>query len=191
MNKRKLLRTLISDAWEECIIADYCKQRINSERSLQASLWSHISKKLNDNRRLFIEPGIRVKIDGCRKIIRPDFVITHHTMVIGVIEIKYSPRGKPNYHKDIESLATLAENRDRIVMNNIRYRGNVSERTQYTLSKNVLFVWAGVHAETNINDRNKLTPDFASEYPELRGCYLELHAETRYHDDPVIFSRSS
>jgi len=61
MKQRKYIQELIVDAWSDTVAHDYCRQRINSERSLQASFWSQINMRLPKNRRLFIEPPMKVE----------------------------------------------------------------------------------------------------------------------------------
>jgi len=43
MSRRTVLRSQLTTAWREAIEEDYRSQRINSERSLQASLWSRLN----------------------------------------------------------------------------------------------------------------------------------------------------
>ena len=60
MKQRSFIQSRIVRAWRACIEEDYSRQRVNSERSLQASFWSHINPQLPQTRRLFIEPTLRI-----------------------------------------------------------------------------------------------------------------------------------
>ena len=72
MNRRTLLRAQLAQAWKECIDFDYRRQRINSERSLQASFWEKLNSCLPaETRRLFIEPTMKISVqsqNGCEKV---------------------------------------------------------------------------------------------------------------------------
>jgi len=98
MKQRSLIKSQIIRAWTESIEDDYCSQRINSERSLQASFWAHLNNMLPKNRRLFIEPVGASLI----KLI-PDIVVCNTRAVISVIELKYLPRAQPKHSQDIKT----------------------------------------------------------------------------------------
>ena len=185
MTKRRLLQTQIISAWHQCIEEDYCNQRINSERSLQASFWSHINERLPRTRRLFIEPSLSIQSrSGLKKII-PDIVVCNTREVIAVVELKYLPRGQPKHQKDIDSLATIARYRHRIHIANDRFRGSEKDATVYSLSKSILFVWAGVHAQEK-PDQETL---FSAGKQSLSECYMQLHAVTHKDGKPKVFQR--
>lgn len=183
MKQRSFIQSRIISAWRQCIEDDYCNQRINSERSLQASFWSHINQLLPTTRRLFIEPSLTIRSRSGIKRIIPDIVICNTREVIAVVELKYLPRAQPRYQKDIESLATIARNRKRIAVSNDRFRGSEQDATVYSLSKNILFVWAGVHAE------EESEAVFSAGKRSLRDCYLQLHAVTQKDGTPKVFQR--
>jgi len=183
MKNRNLIKSQIVQAWHECIDEDYCNQRINSERSLQASFWSHLNKQLPKNRRLFIEPGISINTtDGIKKL-APDIVVCNTKEVISIIELKYLPRAQPKFLKDIKNLSLIAQNRELITIANNRFRGAEKDSNNYTLSKNILFVWAGVHAKIKIENRVL----FSDNYVSLDNCYLQLHAETESNNKPTVY----
>lgn len=175
MKGRQLIKSQIIEAWEECINTDYSNQRINSERSLQASLWSQLNQRLGSNRRLFIEPGMSARDHNEVKQVYPDIVVCNSREVIAVIELKYLPRKKPDYRKDINTLDLIARHRHSMSISNDRYRGENIDSREYTLSKNILFVWAGIHAANQAQSE----PLFSEEYSNLDNCYLQLHAATR------------
>jgi len=185
MKSRSIIKSIIIQAWNECIAEDYCNQRINSERSLQASFWSHLNQLLIKNRRLFIEPGISLRTKGGVKKLIPDIVVCNKKEVISVIELKYLPRAQPKYKKDINSLALIAENRHQITIANERFRGAEKDGNIYALSKNILFVWAGVHTI----EKPETDKKYSHGIQPLDGCYMELHAVTRVGSTPKVFER--
>ena len=186
MFKRGLLRAQIRKAWSECIAVDYARQRINSERSLQASLWSKLNDRLDERtRRMFIEPRLSCETEKspCRdKTARyPDLVVCNTRSVIGIIELKYRPKAKPRWGKDIETMEWVAVNRKKLSVQNKRYSGVEVDSRIYPLSPNVLFVWAGIHAKADV-----VVSEHISE--RLQGCFLELHAETSRHGEPEVWA---
>lgn len=188
---RRPLQRQIELAWENVIQQDYERQRVNSERSLQASLWSQLNVLLPPKtRRIFIEPALSIAAASSTKNVIPDFVICNSRQVIAVVELKYQPRMQPSFRKDIETLRAIASNRSGIFVANCRYRGERSFVRSYPVANKALFIWAGVHREppTNAQHANVSQP-FNAGVPELEGCYLELHAETSAVGPPRIYSR--
>ena len=171
---RSRLRKQIRESWHRAISEDYSAQRINSERSLQASVWSRLNATLlSGTRRMFIEPSLVCNAE----IRRPDIVICNTKAVIGIIELKYIPRGSPKWAKDIDTFRWVLDNRNDIFVSNTRYRGIAADARRYPLGEDVLFVWAGVHSRTGLTLKEYLPPG-------LSKSFLELHAET-YHDGEV------
>ena len=158
--RRSLLRKQLFEAWSESIDKDYACQRINSERSLQASLWSKLNARLDpQTRRMFIEPGLKIEQEKQKhgsQIRYPDLVVCNTRVVIGIIEIKYRPRTKPVWKKDVASLEWIASNRDAIRVRNSRFRGIEADGRSYPLAANILFVWAGIHAKSDVILRDLL-----------------------------------
>ena len=192
MSVRPGIRKHLIKAWKRCIERDYCSQAINSERSLQASFSSYLRGQLEDTRRLFIEPTMMVNQSGDEKPVRPDIVVCNRDVIIAIVELKYAPRGGAHYNKDLDTLATIARARKEkkgIELANERYLGKVKEPKKYPLSPEILFVWAGVHFQKK-KDRetpyHDLHPD-KKVSKSLKGCFLELHAETKEGDDPEIY----
>jgi hypothetical protein len=181
MKQRFLIKQQIIRAWGRSIRGDYCKQRINSERSLQASFWSHLNQQLGKNRRLFIEPTVRL---GTKRIM-PDIVVCNSRSVIAAIELKYTPRAWPRFRKDIRSLAAIATTKRKVTIANDKYRGIEQDPRKYGLAESILFVWAGVHSKTEYESADLYSKGF----PSLNGCYLELHAATRLSGAPKISYR--
>ncbi len=183
MRERSLIKRQIISAWESCINDDYCSQRINSERSLQASFWAHLNVLLGKNRRLFIEPSMTMGSGTSVRRLYPDIVVCNSRSVIAVVELKYTPKGSPRYKKDVRSLASIAVNRSKIKIANSRFRGNEQDSRGYHMPKNVLFVWAGVHSGARSAGKGL----YSVEHRSLKGCYLELHAQTASDDAPDIY----
>ena len=182
MRIRRQIRSLIIEAWRASIEEDYLNQRINSERSLQASLWSNLNQLLPHTRRLFIEPYIEIRSSTEQKRVYPDITVCNTKEVIAVLELKYTPRARPKYEKDIRNLADIARHRRKIVVSNRRFRGLERDSQEYPLSKSVLFVWAGVHAGKNHSDQ---IYEYVKRHRILDCCYLSLHAETVTFGKPI------
>ncbi len=189
MKERSLLKSQIIDAWNQAIAEDYSAQRINSERSLQASFWSRLNLLFSQNRRMFIEPCIVITTSTGTTKVFPDLVICNTKEVIGVVELKYKPRAKPDYMKDIATLSSIARHREIISISNQRFRGQPIDEMIYSLSKHILFVWAGVHTSANSINKGS-TPLYSAGYNELKGCFIELHAETSINSSPNTYWRS-
>lgn len=184
---RAPLRRLLLDAFHTCIDVDYRAQRINSERSLQASLWSQLNVRLPPERRMFIEPRLALRAARGRRIVHPDLVICDTRSVIAVTEIKYLPRGRPNHAKDLRTLRTIARQRDRLFVSNARFRGPEADAREYGFSPRTLFVWAGVHRPWRSGGE---LPLLSAGAPELAGCFLQLHAETAVDELPTVVARA-
>ncbi len=166
---RSLLRRQIRESWNKALEKDYDNQRINSKRSLQAAVWSQLDRVMpKKTRRMFIEPTV---VCGSKRRV-PDLVICNSRQIIGIIELKYVPRGRPNFDKDIATFHLLLKNRAEVFVSNARYRGTVAEVLRYSMAKNVLFVWAGVHAKCEASY-------FDSVPSRLKKHFLPLHAETK------------
>ena len=184
MKGRKLIKQILFDSWVECVQTDYVRQRINSERSIQASYWAQLNRRLTHNRRLFIEPRVALHRNGKPKKLIPDLVICNSRNVIAVVELKYLPRAKPRIDKDFESLAFLSKHRDQLSISNRRYRGPVVDDRDYAFGSRIVFAWAGIHRPIDPEEERAL----GSEIPELNGCLFRLHAVTQALDDPAIYS---
>ena len=189
---RKPLRDRLTSAWTDVADTDYgkqrIKQRINSERSLQAALWARLNERLPDHQRMFIEPRFSIAFDDSRCI--PDIVVCSKRRIIAVIEIKYQPRAQPSYRKDVRSLALLARHGDSLTLSNSRFSGPAVDGTVYTFSTNTLFVWAGFHRPSRLGTYAGL-PHLSDGYDALSGRFMQLHAETSLDDRPTIFHRLS
>ena len=183
---RRPLRDRLLEAWSTIVDKDYAKQRINSERSLQAALWARLNELLPKHQRMFIEPRFSITADGKRCI--PDIVVCSRRRIIAVIEIKYRPRGKAAYRKDVRSLDALARNGKSLSVSNLRFSGLPVDKTLYTFSANTLFVWAGFHRPAKAGSYADLPP-LSNGFDALMGRFMQLHAETSSDDCPKVFHR--
>lgn len=173
---RAPFRRLLTEVWEEVIATDYANQRVNSERSLQAAVWSGLNDRLPPRtRRLFVEPPFTIDDHGTSRLVRPDLVVCNSRRVIAVIEVKYEPRKAPSIRKDLRTLQSLSEHGGELGIANDRYLGDGKAPASYRLSDKTIFVWVGVYRASG--------PDpepIQFEVPEgLVGRFHSLHAVTR------------
>ncbi len=185
MQTRKGIQAILRRAWIDCIHNDYVNRLINSERSLQASYWAAIKAYLPKNRQIYIEPSFKIDREG-RKI-TPDLIITSREEVIAVIELKYLPKGKSKFQKDIYSLGSIARYRKKLTFKNNRYLGLDTTPKEYKFSDSVLFVWAGVYNRLV----TRVGEDFSNGNRYLKGCYMQLDAVTGKDSEPVVYQLTS
>jgi hypothetical protein len=132
---------------------------------------------------MFIEPGITYSDKGVVRRIFPDIVICNSREIVAVIELKFHPKVRPPFTKDLASLNNISKHRNSISLSNSRFNGIEFDPKTYTGSSQILFAWAGIHK--GCYDEQ----DWAAwRYPHLKGCYVELHAETKRSSDPEIYS---
>lgn len=190
MPPRKSLRTQLTRAWRETIVNQYQKQLINSERGLQVYFCSALleifrSDDLIENkrrkRRIFVEP--RLSIEKERGIRYPDIVICNNNRIIGVVELKYLPRGLLNFEKhvkkDIKTLEWIAEHQENIIISNDRFLGPSDGIRPYSLAEGAVLCWGGVYRGNKEKD--------ISEHTNLNNRFLGLHAVTSKQLAPIIF----
>lgn len=140
-------------------------------------MWARLNRILPPKtRRMFIEPRM---CDSQGQVRYPDIVICNSKEVIGILELKYLPRGRPNWEKDVDTFHWIVANQRHIVISNDRFRGVAADDRVYSLSKDVLYVWGSVHGK--LADKLVLNIE-----PELRSHFLALHAETTHLERPRI-----
>lgn len=147
MQRRSPLRSQIQMAWRQTIENEYAEQLINSERGLQVYFCKRLMDQFQEGgmrRRLFIEPRINFSTDDAPRY--PDIVICNSRNIIGVVEIKYQPRARPDYEKDLETLDLLLQHGSSIVLSNDRYRGEREVSQSFSLAPDAVLCWAGVYA---------------------------------------------
>lgn len=183
MTIRRPLLNQLYKAWKKTISKHYKNCQINSERSLQASLWSHLVHELPHNRRTFIEPRIFSESRKAPPRLYPDLVVCNSNKVIAVVEIKYTPRVDPQYEKDRETLGWISDHRSTLYVVNSRYRGDTSMRQRFDFADDVLFVWASIHRlpTTALNAK-----EFTEKYTSLMNSFVLIQAETQADEKPIV-----
>jgi hypothetical protein len=183
MTKRSPLRTQIQDAWEDTIREKYLNHLINSERGLQVYFCEALLRKIKGaDRRIFIEP--RMSAIGDYKY--PDIVICNSRNIIGVVELKYLPRGDAEYEKDIDSLTWLLKNSENLSLTNERFLGKDHEQHKFFLAEDAVLCWAGVYKAENDEQSPSSFPLKSVEIANIKTNFLGLHAVTKHGCDPVI-----
>lgn len=178
---RSPLKRTLREAWHEVIEHDYARRRVNSERSLQASMWAALNRRLpSSNRRLFVEPHFT--ITGRRSSLYPDLVVCNSRTVLAVIELKYQPKRSPSIQKDLGALQSLATATEPLVLSNERFLGEVCATRGYPLTDRTLFAWAGVYRAQNAQ---KPAPFEIPVPGALTNRFFSLHAITAY-DRPAM-----
>ena len=182
MANRSMLKAQLRSAWQHTIERHYQRQLINSERGLQAFLCAELLDRFEhdgvaQNRRIFIEPTLVVgRSNAVRK---PDIVICNSRSIIGVVELKYKPKGHPRTKKDLETLDWMASHPEGVRVQNDRYLGVVRDDRAYPLVGDAVLCWAGVHM-------GMAEPVSQQISPRMKKYFVELHAVTKPDDDPVI-----
>ena len=180
MNKRNLLRKNLETAWINTIQLYYNSQLINSEHALQVYFCMELLKQFEVDklqRRVFIEPNIQT---NCGKTRFPDVVICNSQKVIGIVELKYTPRGRPSTAKDLETLSLTTN--EPFEIKNDRYHGPQKNLLKnYTVADDAIMCWAGIYSD----DRIDLT-SIAKE-KQFEGRFLQLHGLTHEGKDPAIW----
>jgi len=87
----------------------YARSRINSERTLQALLYSSLSSLLEPADIVICEPSIVLQNKG--QYI-PDMLVIRGDEVIAAVELKFVPHHYPHFRDDLEKLKTYAHSRD-------------------------------------------------------------------------------
>ena len=186
MANRSMLKAQLRSAWQQTIERYYQWQQINSEHSLQAFLCAALLDQFEqygvvNNRRIFIEPTLVVGRDN--SVRKPDIVICNSRSVIGVVELKYKPKGHAKTKKDLETLEWMAQHPEKIQINNDRYLGMPSDDRSYSLVADAVLCWAGVH-------RGMAEPLIKKISLDLQKYFIEMHAVTRPGEHPVIVSHA-
>ena len=143
MRTRSTLRSQLKEAWKSTIELRYNDQLINSEHGLQAYFCAELLNEFKDmTRRIFIEPKMSFP-NGQRR--HPDLVICDSKSIIGIVEFKYVPRGRPTHAKDFETLQLAVKHADSLKISNDRFRGVVADDRSYSLSPTAVLCWAAIY----------------------------------------------
>ena len=183
MQTRNSLRAQLARAWERTIINQYNTQLINSERGLQTYFCAALLDEFKDKaRRLFIEPKLTFPSLSSGR--HPDIVICNTKQIVGIVEIKYVPRGRPSYVKDLETLRQAIDEPTELKLSNDRYRGIVSSNKSYALAKDAVLCWAGVYAGEEIRLHSSVKSS------SLSARLLQLSALTAKYKDAKVVRRT-
>ena len=150
MAKRQLLLGQLERAWDEMLSDAYATRLINSERGLQVHFCAALLKQFSEKaveRKVFIEPKIEFD-DGKNR--HPDIVICNRDRIIGVVELKYKPRGRPAVDKDINTLLRICRAKGALTLANERYLGP-SKPKKYVLAADAVLCWAGIYTGTRLD----------------------------------------
>jgi hypothetical protein len=179
MSERSLLRRNLKNAWNDTALR-YGEGIINSERGLQVHFVHHLFEQFvraGVERQVFVEPCFR---DSCQQLRSPDLVICNSRNIIGVVELKYLPRIRPKYAKDLRTLAWFARGGERIRISNVRYLGKPLPKREFLVVPDAVLCWAGFYRSPNVVME---LPDGLA--PERLLC---MHALTSERLDPnVVF----
>lgn len=146
--KRYLLRRMVRQAFE-CTAELYEEQLVNSERSLQAVMFHELREQFKANGKrsytIFIEPRLVLPANGkvADSVRVPDLVVCNDDRVIGIIELKFRPRGRPGSTKDLRTFSELVT-RKGLKVANTRWQGDESSIKEYPIEDSALFVWAAI-----------------------------------------------
>jgi hypothetical protein len=180
MGRRTLLRDQLGAAWREAITGQYQAQLINSERGLQVYFCAALLKSFDNSgvrRRIFVEPCL--SLDKGEKYVYPDIVICSPRSIIGVVELKYLPRGRPDVAKDKRTLEYVAANPGVLNIANERFLGIVADRQNYPLSSDAVLCWGGVYTGKRLNLRAKMRK-------AARDRFFQLDALTSANKDAIV-----
>lgn len=170
MRTRSTLRSQLKRAWERTINHRYNDQLINSEHGLQSYFCIELLREFDDmTRRIFIEPKMSFS-NGQRR--HPDLVICDSRSIIGIVEFKYVPRGRPKYAKDIETLQLAVKHADSLKISNDRFRGVVSDDRSYSLSPTAVLCWAAIYSGETVSLKGE------ESISALGNHFLQLDART-------------
>lgn len=181
MQQREQLCTQLSNAWRTTIESPYRDQLINSEHGLQVYFCSALLAGFytEKNRRIFIEPTLCISGFLGRRY--PDIVIcnTETQQVIGVVEIKYQPRCRPSYVKDLETLELLANHSKELTISNDRFLGAAVDDQHYRLADDVVLCWGGVYNGGIVDLSKKVSKVLGSKF-------VQLHAITALNKNAIV-----
>lgn len=184
MGARYLLRDQLLRAWNKVIAGEYSDRLINSERGLQVFLCHHLIKEFEADkvkRQLFIEPRISAGIED-DEFRYPDIVICNTKQIIGVVELKYLPRTRPKYEKDLQTLDWMLMHSEELCVSNDRYQGDKdkAEVKRFELADDAVLCWAGVYASPKHDIK-------ISEKDAFNKRLMVLHAITCKGKSPELF----
>lgn len=183
-NFRFPLQKQILTAFQQAIDDDYSRQRINSENGMVASFTWRLKKQLPQFRRVFIEPRVFDKRLRTR-LWYPDIVVCNSREVIAVIEMKYTPRGRATWKRDLTKLNNIAKVSKQLHVANTRYLGPPRDQREYHFSDKCIYVWMGVHLPFKEHAIGQ-TPRLARGFKHLESKFVQYHAFTSSTAYPTV-----
>ena len=177
---RSLLRGHLTKAWHKTIEKYYLKGLINSEAGLQTFFYIELVEQFRESkvtRVVFIEPNITADGDGTPRF--PDLVICNFKSMIGVVELKFTPRARPDVDKDLETLNYAARNAHRLEVRNDRFLGPELKQRTYPLAHDAVLCWAGVYSGSH-------RPLSLTDEHDAQNHFLQLDALTSSQKNPVV-----
>ncbi len=145
MANRPKLRAHLSEAWGDTLKA-YEERLINSEHALQVHFCIALAKRFEagPDRRIFVEPKVKFSDAYCF----PDLLIAGRDRIIAVVELKYTPRGKPSLEKDFGTLARFCDGDHEVMIINERYRGPAKAKS-YPIADDAFLCWGAIYSGLN------------------------------------------
>lgn len=192
MTNRSRLKCHVNEAWRRTICNEYHGRQINNEAALQAHFVKHLEAVFSEQeveRRIFIEPPF--KLQGRDELPRnriPDIVVCSAQRIIGLIELKYAPRGTPRFDLDLQKLCWIFESRGTdIALKAERYCGPTNLRP-FSFSTDVLLVYAAVYrgTKTRWKERLDVAVESISNEKAKRSLFV-MGAATKLDNTPVVW----
>lgn len=183
MQRRVPFRRHLFEAWRQTIEVQYQGQLINSERGLQVYFCAALLRVFDAakiKRRIFVEP--RLSSGSAVEYYYPDIVICNTRYIIGLVELKYLPRGRPDYRKDVSTLEFAASNPAGLAITNDRFLGVTADNRPYPLAPDAVLCWGAVYTGKPLNVRARVSN-------ALRVRFLQLDAVTAANKPPAVSSR--
>ena len=157
MGRRDLLRAQLWQAWNVAV-HDYDGQRINTEGDLQFRFCLALERLFEDKlrhehgssrfHRKVYQLAALVTKEG-RLLARPDVVVCDgFNRIIGIVELKYTPRVQPDVVKDIHSLRACLQGE--VALSPERYRGPLEALGVHEVAPDAVVCWAGIYADQSV-----------------------------------------
>jgi hypothetical protein len=149
MVRRVRFRKIAAAAFESACSL-YREGLINSEAGLSAAMWNELRAQFIENEldtfKVVVQPRLEFAEGGNLdpSVRYPDLVVCNRDQAIGVIELKFAPRGRPSSLKDLrtfEKLATIAPNS--LEVRRDRWHG-MNPLKAFSLADDAIFVWGAI-----------------------------------------------
>ena len=177
---RSLLKQCLAEAWQQVMTEAYGDQMLDSERGLQLYFGHALMagfKARGMQRRIYVEPTF-VGQQGRLRV--PDLAICHAGQLIGVVMLRYLPRGAPEVEKDLTTLRSFGGAGRDLLLSQERYLGPGDEvQRLYVLAPDPVLCWAGVY-------RGPQRRPVEQQAADLGERFFGLHAVTAARQPPVV-----